>query len=602
MKRYFLILLMTLIWSGTNIPEVFACSFGEPPPLTFDDFVERDVVFRGTIIENSRGNSIIRVERYLKGTGLQHILVFRQTPAYYELSAIRGYDFGCGGAVGAIGQDGYRAYFSMNQSASGTYSVDHIWSSLNYIPIQEGDDGQYITYEQAVENTDPLEYEEVKMSPVNFEAQIAEIVGNSGTVPPQNTYPRFRTLSVITESGQRYLLPIDRDELVLIEYYQACEENCPIISPDGSHYAYPIPEYEDTYAIWYPYRARQDNWYAGIDFGDYTVVPTRITAQELLFSPDGDYLLAWNDSVLTVYSFNVYEEYGNYGRLPRALPVWQTPLSVNDDITYELIAGQGAWSGNSNTIAYWDADGLHWLDLTTMVQSRLLIEFQDNRRYAVTGRSSTQVNSIPPLLELSRTGRYVRYGTAQEWSLYDTVSDLEFDDVLVSPDELTLLQVSPEEPISTTLRESITNTVSNCIEYDEENETCIVFTSPYIDYCNVPMGMCTDHVGVPEGYQLISTYWQRSDDILVFACEIAQPDICVTYPGQYRLRSYGTPEGLRTNAYAYDDNYGLFAMAIDDDSIRLTKLYSTDVIDFSDVLDSPIVSIEWDNPLWYLSD
>lgn len=563
MKRYLFFLSLILLLAIFQIPSAFACSWEAPPPPTLDEMLERDVLVRGIIMENNLGNSILYVERYLQGAGPRYLFIFTQPPLLHINSVVRGYDYGCGGATSAIQAVGTRAYFSLKHQDGGYYTTD-FFSQINIIDIVDDESGHYVEYYQNFgDSNNRDDYKAIHVSETDFETIIADMVGHRGTIPDRKLdYPRFRKLYITTESGQHYMMPIDSHELVLLDEDPfACEEACPIASPDRTHFAIPIPVADDTYALWYRLYMLPENWYDGWDNGVQFVKPSRFTAQEILFSQNSDYFLAWNDAELTLYRINNWEANGPNGRLPTISASWQTELATDATWTSKILSGQGAWSQNSRAFAYWDAEGLKWMDLTTMREPRPIVP-----SFASMPVDTQEYLSV---LELSITGRYIRFGTEQEWSLYDTLNDHIFDDVLVNPDETALFALSPED-------------------------VAFEFNRPY-------------HANVPDSYEIVDSFWVSDNIFIVMACTLNDKDLC--YPFKYRLEigsvDYDSVREVTptyTNAYAFDNVYGEFAWAFDAYTIRFKLSRYDDGIDFSEQLDSPIASLEWGSQLWYVEN
>ena len=598
MKKSLIFCISLLLLMALQIPTAFACSYGYVAPTPISEFIKKEVVVRGTVIQNSGGNSIVQVEHYLKGNGPEYLLVYRQSPGSYQRKVVRGYDHGCGVSLPAIAPEGTRAYFSLGHRQDGTYWAG-FWNDEFIINLQRNESEQFVEYLvyhgdfEDLDNHDEDNYERFRVSEAEFESTIADLVGQHSSLPNVDAeYPRFRSLYLTTERGQRYILPVDDNELSRLEGESIpCEVDCSILSPDGSHFAHRLHE-EGTYVIWY-----QQGYPDKIELeATEPYKPPRIAATDILFSPNGDYLIAWNDNILTIYGLNLFPEYGYYGLLPTLVPIWETTLTTNDLMTADIIAGYGAWSSNSNVIAYWDADGLKWLDLMTMIGPRLLIEHNLDSPMTVSNRIK-----LPTLLELSSSGRYIRFGTSQEWSLIDTVSGWIFDDTIVTPDETELVQISPEKSAIMMLNDVFADSKVSCAYYDQDNQ-CIKFSTEIP--CKVPIASCTKYIPIPDEHELIELHWQTNRNLILMTCAIDNNKACLVYnhlldSRYYQSYSFDDISSYDTNGFVYDEYYGYVAWATDDYTLRLSLSRYEDGIDFSEVLDSPIVSLEWGEPLWY---
>jgi|GEM_PF-5696463 len=595
MKRNLLLFIIILIWANITIPSAYACGGGDDLPPTLDQMIERDILVRGVVVENNAGNSIIRVQRYLIGNGSQYLLVVRQSPSLYIRKVERNYDYGCDTAESAIAGEGALAYFSLDYQSDGTYTIG-FRSNLHRIPIIDYPDRQvveYHTYNGDITDEANLSYdnfERFEATQQEFEVLVAELSGQQPHPPGSYVYPRFRPLYITTQSGQHYMMPVDSHNLRPVENLpQTCADSCVLESPDGSHYIHRVPVEEDTYALWYTGEFDVEDWYAGLQFDNLRYTPIRFTAQEMLFSPDSNFLLGWYEDELTIYGINMWDNYGYYARLPTISPIWYTQLATDNNHSASDFSLKAVWSGNSNAIVYLDATGLNWMDLTTMVQPRLLVEMD-----------AIDINNLT-VLELSTTGRYLRYGSAQEWILVDVFSGLEYDDAIVSPDETRFAQIAPEVEMKSVLDNPLPETEPYCMEYADDN-TCVRYATPSMDACNVPLALCVNDVALPAGFELQRVLWTSNNSLIMFTCETDNPASCYFYERNLDENDNRFSEnltGYQTNAYDYDTVFANIAWAGNDYQIRFGTSRSDDPIDFSAVLDSPIISIEWGEALWY---
>ncbi len=591
MKRYVVIFLCAFGWSLSYTSVIHACSGGYGGWLkTLDNITQNEILVRGIVVENSGGNSIIRVERYLKGSGDEYILLYQQSPSLFINKGVRGYDYGCSYSKSPVADVGTRAYFSLDQALNGMYITNTAHAQSNMLAIIEDDSGHYVAYHHYhgeindTGNIDRELIEDIQVSEPEFEAILADFLGQESVLPGissefEDPYPRFRELIITTESGQQYVMPIDSYELSSIApESELCDNRCPIVSPDGGHFAHPFSDNDNRYLIWYsPY---VDDYYFSRDgwiIGDRHYTPPHIDAQKLMFSPDGNYLLAWYNSTLSLYAFNLEQSFSMYGFHPVHTLLWQNSLSVTRALTINDIAGHGVWSANSNAFAYWDADGLNWLDLTAMLEPRLIIE-----RQSTIWVNDNQLTDIPSLLELSTTGRFVRYGSNSEWILQDMLNGQVYENALVSPDETSIVRI-----ISASQGDDNSTT---------ENE------------CTAPLSACSLSLSIADGHRVIEAYWQTNDSLVLITCDTQDSTYCNasfhSLDGRYWLYTRSRDENSipETIDFAYDTIYHGLAWASDDYMIYVDSLPYLDPLDYSTALDSPIISLEWGSPLWYLSD
>jgi hypothetical protein len=372
-------------------------------------------------------------------------------------------------------------------------------------------------------------------------------------------------------------------------------ENCSIISPDGSLYLNPNPNESDAYWAWHEVRSAEDDWSDGIGEGEELQYPSQIRAETVLFSPNSDYVLGWYEGSISLYFVNDRGNSGVYGNIPTVEEVWLAQLAVTETMTAENVSGLAAWSGNSNAFAYWDADGLKWLDINMMRVPRLLLEHEAESIQNFVNVDSAE--DVPPLLELSTTGRYVRYGDTEEWMLLDVLTNAEYDDMLVGPDETKFASIAPETyPYAShsQLEEG------ECLMFDLEGN-CLMRQERYGDFCVLPMTTCSGYISL-YGYQPREVYWHNNTSLIYLACESTESNLCFVEQRYFENSGYypERPDSFETNAFAYDEHYGYMAWATDDYHLRLNPNSYSVVLDFSGVLDSPIVSLEWGAPLWYV--
>ncbi|GAB5492390.1 MAG: hypothetical protein Phog2KO_26050 [Phototrophicaceae bacterium] len=220
----------------------------------------------------------------------------------------------------------------------------------------------------------------------------------------------------------------------------------------------------------------------------------------------------------------------------------------------------------------------HLLNLESVLVPELVLEM------GTLNPENSQAEIRPEILELSTTGRYIRYGTAQEWSLLDSVTGQVYDDALVTPDEIRLIQIAPEESISSTVDR--TNIVT-CPDTQ---------TIPYP--CSGGIGIS---IPLSQSYQVQDIYWQSTSTLIVVTCQIEDASICDILNININPRgNFPRPSGEYMNDYVYDADFGVMAWAVDDYFLHFNMNSRYGGFDLSEYLDSPIASIEWGETLWYV--
>ncbi|MEQ8674802.1 MAG: hypothetical protein RLP44_18230 [Aggregatilineales bacterium] len=573
MKRLLILLPLLVLCLFYQVDDAAAC-IGFSYASVVNDIPSYDVMVLGTVVENSAGNSIIHVERYLKGQGDPYLLVFRQTPAYWIGGRIRNYDNGCDTPLNEIARMGTQVYIALNRNPDGTYTTDQpIQVQARYFVVhQRWEENKYVVsyqrYNGDITDTDSFNYdnlEYVTTTALEFEEEI-EVLTEQTSIPPTLPYDYYyrtsadiqrRVLNVTSQNGTQYIIPIDGQHIV--ETAPACIVDCPIYAPDYSHALYPIPVGENTYALAYEDLPRwiATVWYEGVEtmMGNY--LPLHIAAQEFLFSPDSNFFLAWFDDRIIVYE--IRSDFPTfYGQWPQVYELRRIELNVDDEHSAESLHGLGAWSGNSRMFAYVDAEGLKVADVLDVIAEPRLVALNEGAGLEV---------------ELSQSGRYVRYGTRQQWRLYDLLTGVVHNNTLISPDESYFVRLyqgmNPED-----------NTVNR------------TYSNLFVDiYADAP---------------IMDFDWFGDDRLTLLVCEDESQQACNLYYHHnghpyYRNGTYTLDEmyNYAVQQIAYDDLYGQVAVQIDDYQILYPYGLS---FDLTDIIDSPIAHIEWGEPLWYVED
>ncbi|MEQ8674803.1 MAG: hypothetical protein RLP44_18225 [Aggregatilineales bacterium] len=569
MKRLLILLPLLMLCLFYQVDDASACS-GGPPPVTLNEAIEYDVIVIGRILENSGGNSIIEVERYLLGSGERYLLMSRQTPALWISKNERQYGFGCNYALSEIAPVGTQLYMALNRNPDGSYDMD-LSSRRNFaiIPylMDERVGVSYRYYNGDIHDEAAYHYEKMEVvttTPEAFEATIADLTGQIAVAPdPLNVPQNYgmdgvlfrRTLRITSENGTEYMLPIDRREVVGVS--DVCQDNCPISSPDYTHFLQPISGNEHSYVLIYQRQLAfdaefwEDTSSAG-NRGSY------IIGEEFLFSPDSNFFIAWAGHEIVLYEIRIeVPESEHRLAFPRAYELRRIELDANDENTAESLYGSGAWSGNSRMFAYIDAEGLKVVDILDAIAEPRLV--------APNAGAGLEV-------ELSQSGRYVRYGTKQLWRLYDLLTGTVYNNTLISPDEGYFVRFYQGT--------------------DPENESTNESQSSLF-------------ADVYSEFSIVDWHWMDDEGLYLILCRDETRQICVS---RYFLHQYGywgipyavsLDSGDSMRQIAYDDLYGKVAIQIDDYSIFIEYIH---YLGLSDIIDSPIAHIEWGEPLWYVED
>jgi hypothetical protein len=551
MKRLiFLPILLFVFGMGTST--VFACSGRSHYYL--DKVADSEIVVLGRVVEvdDRDYSAILQVERYLKGRGSTYLALVRHPVALEVISRVRGYDTGCtyNGNGDPILAGSY-GYFSLISNGDGTFSDDN---SIG---------GQFLIGADGTVSYTNLDHEEFNLPATDFEEVLRQYLGDdSEDFYPElenSRFPLMRSLMIRTEAGSLYRLNVDYSLTLIPETYPIA------ISPDGSHLAYRRTNHTFDFTYHYRFADHALNFDA---FGYYcpnceSQINLEIEGEAVAFSPNS-MAAVWDSQNLSIYLFNNLDM-GMYGLIMGVTNLAQINFTDNQASSERILR----WSSNSSTIAYQDNKGIWLWNLNNMSEPQLIIQNDAN-------------NPLPDLLELSLTGRYLRYGTNSNWILFDTQTNLSYHNVLISPDESTLVYINPEIEESSTQGETAGDLP-----------------------CQVPLSLsCPTHV-IQEG--LIHThFWSRNDTLFLFTCNETE---CrgreYSWHSSYNLYQYHiwTFPTLRMLSYETESLY--FAAILGDYELKVDFIFPTypgeqmPNIDFSSQLDSPIAHIEWGQPIFY---
>jgi hypothetical protein len=543
MRRLILSCLLILL-SMTMVNTVSACS----GRMIIDILTEMDVIVHATVLEvDDRGyNAILRVNRYFKGSGTAYLTVMRWTPAREVVADIRGYDSACtydGGGIHLIA--GSEGYFLLNSNGNGTYT-DVSEEGLNIEPFIIRN-GQVELYEDG---------ETVTMDVPAFEKRLLELGDHSTPFEPgfaSSRYPLRRFLTITTESGAQYQLNPDRSVMRLDEDYPLA------ISPDGSHIVFEM----ESGRIGFQYLALERKA-AETDGGGWLMPQT---GRAVAFSPNSNFAAVWDDAQFTVYMFDNYEDSG-YGKAMGMQPVARTTLKwANDEILPTTV-----WSADSTTIAYQDGRGIWIWDIFEQSEPKLVV---------------TSSSSSTTLLDISHSGRYVRFGAKESWTLIDTATDEIYINAIATPDESNLIFI----------QKTYAETTS-----DESKQEC---HAPLAKNCPIYLSQ----------YPISDWFWYKANLIVLLSCYEEHCymgsyswQLAVDLPYRHDFSERPDFPVPLVNDLAYDNIYNQPVVATNDYLLSFGFYHYVDyedrpemldLLDLTEELDSPIISVEWGQPIFY---
>ena len=544
--RKIIVLVLSLLFATITSSKVWACT-GRPYAAEMEDFDEFDLWVRATVIDrDDRGfNAIVRTEEYYKGEGPRLLVVKRHPTALGSVTALRGYSNGClGNGGGQRFRKGSSGYFGLRPNGDGTYTDWYSGSAHFY--ARDG----VIQYYQ--------DFDWHEMSENNFVAKLLSIGGRDKHVAPQfeavQRYPLMRYLMITTEKGTRYQVNPDRSVTPV-------PANSPLaMSPDTAHWAYRLDD--DTLGFGRPYQ-RQGN--PAVSYFH------EITGRDLRFSEDSNMVAVWDDSVLSIYLFGIagFNYQGGAMSMER--------IAMVDLDTSGGSAPRVMWSADSTTLAWQDASGIWRWNLYEDEQPRLQVAEHDCY-----------------LIDISSGGRYVRYGTARGWTLHDSSTGKRYSNAIAAPGEKVLIFINGDDaPVPSWRGDHV------CVPPLTQN------CAPYISTEVRPVE--------------ITIYPSKNGRFGLQFCE---------YDGLCdEIRYSWNPSALWNwynwtwtdmdqdpwRQYAYDPFYDRKAILYGEYQINLqTRIdmifrdsddivygHILDSVELEGIVDSPIASIEWGQPIFY---
>ncbi len=531
---------------------------------TIQDFAEYDVIVAGKIIaeDDIELNEILQVDRYYKGEGGEYLAISFYPPALQAAGYIRQYDTSCLYAarweVSTVNMSGWHALY---HNGDGTYS-----RRLTY----RAKDGFVEFYSE-----DRAEYDAKTRLPASeFEPLLFDLIGESETTEPLNSqYPLMRFLNIRTESGERYRLNPDRS----LTWLDPAKD--PIaISNDGSHVMFRLNDHELGFQYlatrkkpFPPWLNREGNTEENVGYSyDEWLYPT--PGKFARFSPNSNLVAVQEEEQLAVYLFFSRIKYGSAVGFGHELGLLQVASHAHTwratDTEQTLV-----WSADSSALAYQDMEGI-WLWRYLEEAAPKLVVPAENAQ---------------DVLELSLTGRYLRYGRKGDWTLLDVQTGDAWKNTLITPDESRKIHFLSES--SDDYLEQLTQLRQAC--------SLSELMCPIVLTLSVHTGLGTEDF--PQDF-----LWQEPDFLSLVYRDAIQ-SIRWSYSLQlaycYLASCHGVDELPPIGAVAYDPVYKQPAIVFDETKIAFNLHMHkgiVDSVDLSEFLDSPIVSLEWGQPIFYV--
>ena len=566
-----------------QLPTVLAC--GGAVAMYLDDVIESSdliVSARVDYVDALGENAILHVDRYFKGSGGEYLAVVGTLPGWFFGDSLRDYTNGCYniGAWGFKFRKDSVGYFALYAGPDGTYrySGSSLWILGDVHPSRK-----LATTDGLIE-IDSFIPDEYEIEYLQTAADFEEFLIQRGflsvpSAPESGEYPLMRFLNITTESGKRYRLNSDRS-LTYLDLARLPEA----VSNDGSHVMFRL-DYDEL-GFQYMSRLKKPIHFCAINIclGDavvggggalsnveYSVTGwlNPVAGLHAWFSPDSNFVAVRERYRLVIYMFdNWVEEIYGYGR-------HMAMVEVASQTLWGLPRGKSSlvWSADSTTLAFQDDRGIwHW-DIFEHARPQRLITADGNKR----------------LLDVSISGRYVRYSDGESWQMKDAETEDVFEQAISTPDERNIIFIRSSYPESTP-------TVS--LGYDNQG-----WNSRH--QCEAPLSQCS--VNFVYNEQLIDTFEYRpgwiglvsNQSVSLYpwylSTENSSHEIYVSYDQPIVAFDYDNLNGrpaVAVGDYLIDLGY------IPDFSIDSAKRARGDFVDLSSHLDSPIADLEWGQPVF----
>ncbi len=567
-KRFLGLIAVHLLLSVIAPSSSFACQ--GPYPFDFAQIPVMDVWVRATVLEvDDRGfSAVLTVHEYFKGEGPERLAVVRFPVGLHTARRVRGYPTAdciyAGSGTPLI--DGKVGYYGLKSNGDGTFT-DALWNAAHYFFIDGEMDGEYY-----VDDPDGS-MEEIVLTEDEFVARLLEVGGRDNSVKPhqseESRRPLMRYLLVTLEDGTLLHVNPDRSLSIL-------GIDDPIaISPDGAHTIY--RESDDTLVFNYIW----GEGFMPVDFRDQIKKPGKFAK----FSPDSNMVAVWDDEHLAVY---IYRDRGVPGKTVWG-PRWHPGMAIERAATASLWTEDSGtlavrWSADSSTIVWRDSSGIwHW-NL-----------FEEATLKIVPGASDRETHR---LLDVSRSGRYVSYRNGGEIRVYDSQTEALYDNAWVAPNESYINRGESSHGNETDEKPYVACRApmnANCANKPLRSDRSIITEFPYLmellgwvncsenNQCDVygrSWNPSTTLTGAGYSYgREITTIWY---DVRQIAYDpfYEQPAVL---RGEYQIELDFIDSRL------FEDWY-------ENDKTGLARL---DYLNLEGIVDSPIASIEWGQPIFY---
>jgi len=559
---------LPLLLFAMTASTTFACQ--GPAPYDYANLPKMDLWVRATVLDvDDRGfSAILKVHEYYKGAGPEWLAVVRYPVGLETARRVRGYPtapclYAGHGTRLHLGRYGY---YGLSSNGDGTFT-DQLYNAAHYFFVDGKMEGDYYV-------DDPDGYMElIFLTEAEFVARLLEVGGRETAGKPIQSevsrYPLMRYLLVTLEDGTPLHVNPDRSLSVL-------GADDPIaISPDGAHTIY--REGDDTLVFNYIWGKR----FMAEGFRDQIKKP----GQNAVFSPDSNMAAVWDSSHLAVY---IYRDRG----VPRASdssPRWYPGMALEQAATVDIQIEASKdieirWSANSSTVVWQDTNGIWRWNL-----------FEEAEPTILPGAGGREANE---LVDVSRNGRYVSYRDGGAIRVYDSRTEELYENAWVAPNESYINTgergqdgETRDRPYSECRAPMNANCANGPLRSDRSKITEFPYLMELLGWVNCREDKICDIYGSSwhPSTTLTSAGYSGGREIATILYDVRQ----IAYDPFYEK-----PAVLRGEYQIELEFYhsGLFEGWHDIDETGLARL---DYLNLEGIVDSPIASIEWGQPIFY---
>jgi len=533
-----------IIFGIASTQDVLACSGGQPSSI--NELIDyASVIVRGHIIakDDSGQNAIMQVTEYLKGEGNEYILLGIISPSSIINTRLRFSGGGCFYGISALPQDREIVIF-LNKYFDGTYKLGGSHHTNEDYYKQQPTIGVW------EDRFGIRSYREVTFE--NFISIIQRIVGTAPILPTMNNpYPLRAPMVITTELGTKYILPIDKSP--------------PILPSELDMYEPHLDEFLEWLGIsetscWTSGcrgrsnilldRAQITHEGVGIEYtaspfsGGYTK-----GGKGFAFSPTNQGIIAVWKNRRTAIRGNLIEYETSIQIKQYEHPFMGFPLILEMPIQTDVVFPySGAWSPRGRYLAYADTDGIYLWDVFTQNSSPELL-IKTNHK---------MIHGFSPM------GRFLMVGNEENGFSYRLQDGSTHPIGAFSPNDRILLPY--------------------------QNPSQIIYFLPNYEVATIEL---PDELA---GYHTEKIVWANNNRFYRLLCNM---ESCFMAGGDISHRVYTPHPLIEARNFDYDELNDQLVILRDDYHITITTPFTTLEYDLSDVLDSPIASIEWLPSLFY---